>query len=142
MVNPGAPLLLAANGAPLVVYHGSDVADSRVSLRENADGLVHVSTRAGFAKQYGATLQAFHISAPNIFVWSEHGHMVRQVVGPHSVVDQELGVNSHRDAVLHADLRRLGFMGYRYQQYDFERDRAVTNYALFDAQHLEKSPSP
>lgn len=53
-----------------------------------------------------------------------------------STVGESLGINVHRDFKLHATLKSLGFRGYEYKQWDGNRDRYITNFALFDAKHL------
>ena len=68
--------------------------------------------------------------------------MLRKELGNHrlSTAEGSLGINVHRDTKLHSVLKKLGFRGYQYKQWDSQRDRYIKNYALFDTKLLKPEP--
>lgn len=136
---PSATLKVSLN-----VYHASNAKFSPAHLKVNSNGLLHVSTRASFSAQYGANLIAFKLRDKKLFRLGDHQALIRAKLGDHkfSTAEGSLGINVHQDFKLHATLKDLGFRGYEYKQYDNNRDRYITNFALFDAKHLVLNTSP
>ncbi|MBT8467937.1 MAG: hypothetical protein KJN97_04225 [Deltaproteobacteria bacterium] len=128
--------------ASIRVYHASSARFSAKQLRINREGLVHVSTRASFSRQYGANLNAFKLRDKKLFRLETHEKLLRRELGQHrlSTAEGSLAINVHRDAKLHSVLKKLGFRGYQYKQWDSRRDRYIENYALFDTKLLKPEP--
>lgn len=135
-------LLKEEDGTPITLYHGSDVAFDVKNIKPNEKGIIHLSTRSSFSKQYGKNIHAVNIVSKKPFSLITDRTALEDKLGRSlskndiSSETNELSINASNNKDIVNALKDLGYDSAKYSQWDDARDKYVTNYVVFDSKNV------